>query len=98
MPINNGNVRRSAVGVAEGTFDANFNANVSPAVLGIFSGASGGRIGAGAGERGQGQAGRGQAGRQAGGRQAGGRQAGGRQAGRQGQAETKKPPAVNRGP
>ena len=51
MPMNNGNVRRSAVGVAEGTFDANFNANESLAVLGIFSGASG----AGSG---QGQAGR----------------------------------------
>lgn len=35
--MNNGNVNRSAVGVAEGTFDANFNANVSPAVLGMFS-------------------------------------------------------------
>ena len=57
MPMNNGNVRRSAVGVAEGTFDANFNANESLAVLGIFSGASGVRIEAGR---------RGQAGRQAG--------------------------------
>ena len=84
MPMNNGNVRRSAVGVAEGTFDANFNANESLAVLGIFSGASGVRIEAGR---------RGQAGRQAG----GGRQAG-RQAGGGRQAETKRPPAGSRGP
>ncbi len=68
--MNNGNVTRAAIGVAQGTFDANFNANESLAVLCILRGGIGGQWGrgrqgqAGAGERGQGQAGR--RGRQAG--------------------------------
>ena len=74
MPMNNGNVRRSAVGVAEGTFDANFNANVSPAVLGMFSG---GKRGQDRGRQAGRQAGRGRQGqtksprREAGGRERG---------------------------
>jgi hypothetical protein len=57
MPMNNGNVTRDAIGVAQGTFDANFNANESLAVLGMFSGQARDR---GTGEGGgQGQAGTG---------------------------------------
>jgi hypothetical protein len=48
MPMNNGNVTRAAIGVAQGTFDANFNANESLAVLCILRGVSG-ASGAGAG-------------------------------------------------
>jgi hypothetical protein len=67
MPMNNGNVTRAAIGVAQGTFDANFNANESLAVLCILRGGIGGQWGRG--RRGQANGGRG---RQAG----GGRQAG----------------------
>jgi hypothetical protein len=62
MPMNNGNVTRAAIGVAQGTFDANFNANESLAVLGILRGGIGGQWGRG--RRGQANGGRG---RQAGG-------------------------------
>ena len=48
MPMNNGNVTRAAIGVAQGTFDASFNANESLAVLCILRGVSG-ASGAGAG-------------------------------------------------
>jgi hypothetical protein len=73
MPTNNGNVTRAAIGVAQGTFDANFNANESLAVLGMFSGAGSGQAGAGAGggRRGQGQGQRKNPRRDAGGRDRG---------------------------
>jgi hypothetical protein len=59
MPMNNGNVTRAAIGVAQGTFDANFNANESLAVLCILRGGIGGQWGRGrrgqAGRRGRGK-------------------------------------------
>ena len=61
MPMNNGNVTRAAIGVAQGTFDANFNANESLAVLCILRGGIGGQWGRG--RRGQADGGRGRRGR-----------------------------------
>jgi hypothetical protein len=76
MPMFIGNVTRAAVGVAQGTFDANFNANESLAVLCILRGGIGGQWGRGR----RGQANGGRRGQANGGR--------GRQAGRRGQGQT----------